>query len=125
MIAMALLVSSAHVSYPFVARGQEYDGNEGDQQREPACHAPLWKNDAEVFGRPGEEHLRTVSDWRSIRGCGLTFIEHWFPISMSPWPWSISPWSMSTWSMRMQVGVYLVRVAQGWTMKRPRAHYST
>lgn len=98
MRVVVLFIFPAHVPHPFVASGQDYDRDQGYKQRECSGHAPLWEDDAEVLGRPREEHLdSSVTDDRQ-EGLWLTFIEHWLPMSMSPWsmwPWSICEWSMA------------------------------
>lgn len=55
------LVLSSYLSDPFIACGEDDDGDEGHEEREGAGDAPLAEDYAEVFGGPGENHLVHVN----------------------------------------------------------------
>lgn len=54
---MTRLISPRHLSNTFIARGEEHDNQQRNEEREGACDAPLGEDDAEVLGGPCEEHL--------------------------------------------------------------------
>ena len=41
----------------FVGHAEEDDAEEGEEEGPGAADVPPWKDDAEVFGVPGEEHV--------------------------------------------------------------------
>ena len=51
-------VTSAGFAHGFVAGGQEDNAEEGEKEGNGGRDVPLGKDDAEVLGGPGEEHLR-------------------------------------------------------------------
>lgn len=55
---MGSFVFASNMSYTLVASREENDKDEREEEGEGASDAPLAKDDAEVFGRPGKNHLR-------------------------------------------------------------------
>ena len=41
----------------FIGHAEEYDAEEGEEERPGAADVPPREDDAEVFGVPGEEHV--------------------------------------------------------------------
>jgi len=56
------LVSSRGGSYHFVECSQGYDAEEGEDEAGCCLDVPPAKDDAEIRGVPGEEHLQLVMD---------------------------------------------------------------
>lgn len=54
---LSFLVFSSTISHGFVTCGENYDGEEGGDKGPEVRDSPAGKDDAEVFGRPGEEHV--------------------------------------------------------------------
>lgn len=54
---VALFVSSADFTDSFVARSEEHNCKQGQDEREDSCNSPGPENNAQVLGRPREQHL--------------------------------------------------------------------
>ena len=88
------VVAPAHLADELVAGRKKSDADERDQEREPARHAPLGEDDADVLDVPVEEHLPSIQRERSYgsrkvdRYASRTFILHIEspPMSMPPSP---------------------------------------
>lgn len=57
---MSRLILPRQASHALIARRQERNRNERQNKRERARDAPAAEDDAEVLGRPGEEHLHGI-----------------------------------------------------------------
>lgn len=57
---MTRLIPPRHLSNTLIARGEEHDNQQRNEEREGACDAPLREDDAEVLCGPCEEHLPNV-----------------------------------------------------------------
>lgn len=63
---MGSIIFPSHLADPFVARSEENDEDEREEEGERPCNAPLAEDNAEIFGRPGKYHLYSkVSNVRS------------------------------------------------------------
>jgi hypothetical protein len=62
---MGSFVSPGDLADGLVARRENDDEDEGEEKGKWAGDAPLGKDDTEVLGRPGEEHLLSLISMRS------------------------------------------------------------
>lgn len=72
---LLLFISSGGVSYGFVARGEDYDAEEGDDQGPEIGDSPAFEDDAEVLGVPGEEHVHVAHGHRHVVA-GMVAVAH-------------------------------------------------
>lgn len=103
---MRCLIPACQLSYTLISSSQENNDDQGSQKRDGSVNAPLAEDDAEVLRGPGEEHLngdkhvsrgtriehqaQNQRDERIVNRTEyqrkLTFMLHWPPISIPPWP---------------------------------------
>lgn len=57
---MSGFIFASYLSYALVACREEYDDDEREEEGERAGNTPLAEDNAEILGRPGEDHLNEM-----------------------------------------------------------------
>jgi hypothetical protein len=57
---MTLLVSPRNLPDTFISSGEESNSDQAQDQRQRSVDSPLAEYDAQIVGRPSEEHLDVI-----------------------------------------------------------------